>query len=203
MRGDRATHSVAEPVVALTFDDGPSENTLAILDLLTSHQGTATFFVIGAHAAERPSRLLHAILDQGSAIGNHTFDHPHLTQLDDAELPGQITRTTAVIERLTGVRPRFWRPPYLESDERVRVALGSCGLEEALCSIAPRDFEWPAPDTAEYVLERVRAGSIVDLHDDDDCAETVHAVGTILEGLTARGLRCVTLTELLSLPAAA
>ena len=201
-------YGVREPVVALTFDDGPSEWTHEILDLLDRHDGHATFFALGCLAEERPDTL-RAVVAAGSEVGNHTFSHPSLPTLDSDAIHGELERAGAVIEDAIGTGLRYWRPPFFHVDEQVRAAAAPFGLREAGCSTMPWDWEWNADRSAAFVLEQLRPGSIVCMHDGrppdeppelsrPTREETVAAVGVILEEMSARGLRSVTLSELLA-----
>ena len=92
----------SEPLVALTFDDGPSEWTDPILDHLARHEGRATFFVLGnAIVGEDRIRTLQRLVDEGHEIGNHTFSHAgDLAQRTDAEIEAELQRTTALVEEV-------------------------------------------------------------------------------------------------------
>jgi peptidoglycan-N-acetylglucosamine deacetylase len=201
---------VADDVLALTFDDGPSAWTDAILDALEAAGARATFFVIGG-AIDGPARqaTLRRIAAAGCELGNHTFTHPDVRGLTEAALRDELERTTAEIEGVAGVRPRYWRPPYLRSDDRARRVAHELGLREVGCSIATTDYESPGVATAKLVLARARRGDIVDLHDGRPVTDgpadssptredTVHAVQMIVAELARRGLRPVTVSELLA-----
>jgi peptidoglycan/xylan/chitin deacetylase (PgdA/CDA1 family) len=203
-------HGEVEDVVALTFDDGPSPWTEQMLDLLAEHGGHATFFALGCLvAAGDRNATLRRIVESGSEVGNHTFTHPSLPTLDDAAIHEEFERAGSVIEETLGTKPRYWRPPYFHVDERVRGAVAPFGLREVGCTMMPWDWEWPAAKTAEFVLDRIQPGSVVCMHDGrppDEPAElsaptrkeSVAALGVILGALTERGLRSVTISELLS-----
>src|SRR6476659_8976056 len=203
-------HGTRGDVVALTFDDGPSPWTCPILDLLAAHESHATFFALGCLAdADGAKQTLRRVLETGSEIGNHTFSHASLPELDDDSIRDQLERAGAAIEAASGTTLRYWRPPFFHVDERVRNAAAPFGLEEVGCSMMPWDWEWDADRTVEFVLERLRPGSVVCMHDGrppDEPAElsrptreaTVEAVGVILEAMTARRLRSVTISELLA-----
>ncbi|MHB8060939.1 MAG: polysaccharide deacetylase family protein, partial [Gaiellaceae bacterium] len=174
-------------VLALTFDDGPSEWTPAILDLLAEHQARATLFVLGSSIADHEHKLERA-LAEGHELGLHGWSHRRLPDLPDAEIRSEMLDTQAAIERACGAVAHVWRPPYFEADERVRQALAGTGLVEASCSIAPEDYHWPASRIAEFVIERLRPGAVVDLHDGrparsgsaETRAATIEALGLIL-----------------------
>ena len=105
-------HGIRDDVVALTFDDGPSPWTGPILDLLAAHQSHATFFALGCLAeADGAEQTLRRILETGSEIGNHTFSHPSLPELDDDSIRDELERAGTAIEEAsarlcgTGVHP--------------------------------------------------------------------------------------------------
>jgi peptidoglycan/xylan/chitin deacetylase (PgdA/CDA1 family) len=203
-----ARDDISRDVVALTFDDGPSIWTDTILDRLARHDARATFFVLGCTVADRPDTV-RRILESGSELGNHTFTHPRLTTLGDNEIHGEITRAAAAIEEVTGSTLTYWRAPFFDSDERVNAAVGQLGLQEVWYSSMPGDWELPAEETVTRVLDDLRPGAIVCLHDgrppDEPAAlsdptreATAEAVGGILEAMDAGGLKAVTVSELLA-----
>jgi peptidoglycan/xylan/chitin deacetylase (PgdA/CDA1 family) len=201
---------IGEPLYSLTFDDGPSDWTEAVLDELAAHDAHATFFVLGA-AVVTPARrqTLERIVRDGCELGNHTFSHPALDELSPEEVERELALGTAVIERTTGVETRHWRAPYLRSTSEAGARAAALGLREVRASIVPSDYSWPADQTASYVLERLRPGAVVCLHDGRPPHEppdlsrptrdqTVSATRAILEAAAARGLRSVTVAELLT-----
>jgi peptidoglycan-N-acetylglucosamine deacetylase len=203
-------HDVGEGVVALTFDDGPSLWTEPILDRLAAHKGHATFFALGCLAATGAGApTLRQIIETGSEIGNHTFSHPSLPTLDDDSIRDELDRAGSAIEEAADITLRYWRPPFFHVDERVREAVSPFGLQEVGCSMMPWDWEWDAERSAAFVTERLRRGSIVCMHDGrppDEPAElsaptreaSVAAVGMVLDAMSDRGLRSVTISELLA-----
>jgi peptidoglycan/xylan/chitin deacetylase (PgdA/CDA1 family) len=203
-------HDVGEDVVALTFDDGPSPWTGPILDLLAAHKGHGTFFTLGCAVTSNERRAtLQRIVVEGSELGDHTFTHPRLSTLPDAAILDELARARCVIEETSETKLQHWRPPFYDVDERVRQATTPLGLREVGCSVLPSDWEWDAEQTAEFVMTRLRPGSIVGLHDgrppDEPAAlsrptreATVAAVGMILDEMKDLGLRSVTISELLA-----
>jgi peptidoglycan/xylan/chitin deacetylase (PgdA/CDA1 family) len=202
-------YGIRDDVVALTFDDGPSLWTGPILDLLAGHQSHATFFALGCLAeADGAEQTLYRILATGSEIGNHTFSHPSLPELDDDSIRDELERAGTAIEEASGTTLRYWRPPFFHVDERVREVVAPLGLQEVGCAMMPWDWEWDATRSAAFVIERLQRGSIVCMHDGrppDEPAElsaptreaSVAAVGIILDAMSERGLRSVTISELL------
>lgn len=203
-------HGIRERVIALTFDDGPSEWTDPILDHLVAHGARATFFVVGGAITGRErERTLTRIVETGCEVANHTYSHRQLPTLEDGEIRDEIVRTNEVIEQVTSTTPRHWRAPHFRSDDRVRNLVTELGLLEVRCSVFTGDYIWPAAVTAAWVVNHLQPGAIVDLHDGraptdspDDAAPTreatVDAVGRILAELEPRGYRSVTVSELLS-----
>ena len=98
--------------VALTFDDGPSAYTQAVLDVLADKGVHATFFVIGDYVNASTAPLLEAMSAAGHSVQNHTRSHPHLAPLSDVQIVEQLATTSDRVEQATGVRPSCFRPPY-------------------------------------------------------------------------------------------
>ena len=196
-------------VLALTFDDGPSEWTPQILDLLAAHDARATFFILGSSIAGR-EEVLRRALAEGHELGLHSWSHRHLTELSDGEIRDEMLETQATIERACDVAASIWRAPYFEADERVRRVLAESGLVEAGCTIAPEDYHWPAKRTAKYVIERLRSGAIIDLHDgrpegsgsNQTRLATVSALEQVLTAMKSAGFRGVPVTKLSGSPLA-
>ena len=151
---------------------------------------------------------MRRILETGSEIGNHTFSHPSLPELDDDSIRDELERAGVAIEEAAGTTLRYWRPPFFHVDERVREVVSPLGLQEVGCAMMPWDWEWDAARSATFVIEKLQRGSIVCMHDGrppDEPAElsaptreaSVAAVGIILDAMSERGLRSVTISELL------
>lgn len=186
-----ARNSGVARLVALTFDDGPGTWTPAILDLLRAHGARATFFVTGRSIAGREDALRQAVAD-GHEVGNHGWSHSHPADLPDAALRDELERTSAEIERVAGVRPRFTRPPYGEQPERFPAAV--------LWTVYPGDWHRPPADViVERVLSALHPGAIVLLHDGfrlGPSGPTVDAVAALLPALAERGYRSAVISEL-------
>jgi peptidoglycan/xylan/chitin deacetylase (PgdA/CDA1 family) len=196
--------------IALTFDDGPSEWTEPILDLLAAHGVSATFFVIGKNVEQR-SDVLRRIAADGHEVGNHTWSHPHLARdCDDAGVLLELERTNEVVESILGTRMRLFRCPYYDVDERIAALAATLGLVHTPGTVTPPDWLPTARGAviATLVLPLIRAGSIVGLHDGSPPKETidptltraatVQAVAAILPRLGERGYEPVTASALLA-----
>ncbi|SRR6266404_716524 len=190
--------------VALTFDDGPSPDTDRILDILAEHNLRATFFLIGRQV-ERFPQTARQIALEGHTIGNHSYSHPIYLYRSPRETHRQLKQAQEVISEATGIKPEFARPPCGVRTPAYFSAARSLGLRTVQWDVA--GFDWkshPPGIIARSVLRRVRAGSIILLHDgDSDCKQdrraTAEALPFIITGLRSQGLRVVPLAELLSL----
>jgi len=194
--------------IALTFDDGPSQWTPAILSLLDARGAKGTFFVLGSSVAGHEDVLRRAVAE-GHELANHAYSHIDPAMLSDEALRIELERTSALLERIVGARPRHFRPPYADTDYRVADLAHAAGLPRTvLRSIDPADWDELDPDLiSRRVLERARPGAIVCLHDGIPPHEpkgtptrqpTVDALGTIVPELSRIGYDLVTVTELLA-----
>lgn len=198
------TRSTAK--VALTFDDGPDpERTPVILDTLAELGAHATFFVIGRFLERHPA-LGRRIVAEGHELGNHSWAHlPWQNFYSQRAHLADIERTAELIRSISGTTHEpVYRPPVgLKSPELARAALAR-GLRVVAWSVHSRDTfgqRWQA--VARRVLNRVRGGDIILLHD-GHAAEGRHrdnamnALPLILCGLKAHGLQSVTVSDLLA-----
>lgn len=189
--------------VALTFDDGPDSRwTPALLDLLDARNHRATFFVIGERAAQNEA-LLQEIAFRGHEIANHSWSHSFLTPfMSPKTLADELRRTNAVVERATGRRPRWFRPPIGLLSPRVVAGAHRAELEIVCWSASARDGV--AHTTADEAFNRLEPalspGAILVLHDarlsGDGEPAARQILGRLLDRMEARGLRSVTLSEL-------
>ena len=100
--------------LALSFDDGPNLTTESkMLDVLAKHDVPATFFVIGNNINDESAQNIKRALELGCEIGNHSLTHSMMSQMDEAQVKAEIEATSAMIEEITGERPKFFRPPYI------------------------------------------------------------------------------------------
>jgi peptidoglycan/xylan/chitin deacetylase (PgdA/CDA1 family) len=174
--------------VALTFDDGPSPTTGAILAVLSEHgRARATFFNIGAKEQRSPE-LVRAEQDAWQAVGDHTYSHPYLDQLPLEAAYDEILGTQQIHRQITGNSETLFRPPFGRTTPAIRAAAASLGLTEVLWTVDTRDYD-SSTSTREVVHTALSArnGDIVLMHD-DGYPRTVAALPAILDGLAARGL---------------
>jgi peptidoglycan/xylan/chitin deacetylase (PgdA/CDA1 family) len=184
--------------VALTFDDGPSRYTRAILRILRRHDVPATFFVLGNMVGERPG-LVRRELRDGHAVGGHTFDHPRMGLLGLADQIGELNDLDQAMEDNGLPRPRLFRPPYASFNADTIELLDHRRLLMVLWSVDTGDYLDPGSEViAERALEGAEPGSVILLHDGGgDRSETIDALPAIIRGLERKRLAPVTVPELL------
>jgi peptidoglycan/xylan/chitin deacetylase (PgdA/CDA1 family) len=184
-------------MVALTFDDGPSGRTPAILRVLAHHHAHATFFIVG-RATRGMEPLLRHMTATGNELADHTYSHADLLVLRKTKRTQELRWTRTLVERATGVRPRFFRPPYGATGTAVNRLGRSLGLVPVLWSVDSRDWQLPGTKAiVRRVLANVKPGAIVLLHDGGgDRQETLRALPAILRALERRHLRAVTLSRM-------
>jgi peptidoglycan/xylan/chitin deacetylase (PgdA/CDA1 family) len=170
--------------VGLTFDDAPTSNTQNLIDALRSAGLRATMFNIGQRAQNNPA-LVQAQRDAGLWIGNHTFTHPHLLTLTQAQVQTQLQQTQNVVQQATGAAPRLFRPPYGETNETIRSVAQQLGLTEVLWDIDSED--WRGATSAKIVEAAgfLGKGMIILMH---DMPATTAAIPQIAADLTSRRL---------------
>lgn len=180
-----------KPMIALTFDDGPSIYTPGVVQCLKSYGVRATFFCVGQNAVKNPSAV-RLIFESAMEIGSHTYNHPRLTDLTDAEIERELTDAANAIYNAAGIYPEVLRPPYGSADERVAAV-----VEYPLIhwSIDTRDWETKdAQKTYDSVVGYVKDGDIILMHDIYET--TLEAVEMLVPKLHEMGYQMVTVSEL-------
>ena len=183
----------AKPMVALTYDDGPSASvTNRILDSLEAVEGRATFFVIGSNVHGGNAAAMKRAFDMGCEIGNHTYNHENLTKRSVDAIKSTVGRTDQKVAEVTGVAPTLLRPPYGAKNATVLRAIGKPAI---LWSIDTLDWKTKnSGSTINAVLNHVKDGDIILMH--DIYSPTADASATIIPELVNRGYQLVTVTEL-------
>lgn len=173
----------------LTFDDGPSRYTEMILDRLAEHRVKATFFVVGRQV-RRQRAVVQRAAAEGHAIGNHSWDHPHLPGLPPTVIRRQLERTSAAIADVLGSPPHLFRPPYGDRNEQIDAVAAELGLETVLWDVDPRDWSRPGARAIAAAIVAARPRQIVLLHDGrGDRAQTVAGLSRALIEIEAAGAR--------------
>lgn len=191
-----------EPVVALTFDDGPNpEATPRILDALAARNVKATFFVLGRHADRWPD-IVARTAAEGHTIGNHGWHHRKLHVHGPGYVRRDLTMGTESIERASGVRPRLFRAPHGFRSPWVTPIAASLGQKTVGWSRGVWDSAKPGVDRiVRRTVDGTRPGRIMLLHDGDgydmdgDRLQTAGAIPRILDELVDLGYRFATIPE--------
>jgi peptidoglycan/xylan/chitin deacetylase (PgdA/CDA1 family) len=195
--GDRS-----RPVLALTFDDGPSESTPALLDVLARYGARATFFMCGENVRRLPE-VARQVLDCGHEIGNHSDTHPRFDFKSPGFIYGEMARAQQTIREATGATPRLFRAPYGVRWFGLRGAQQRLGLTGVMWTVIGHDWHWPAERVARRIAGRAANGGILCLHDGrgvaprPDIDATIEAVKSVLPRLRQRGFEFATVSEML------
>ncbi len=190
------------PLVALTFDDGPSESTPQLLEILARCGVRATFFLTGANVRRLPE-IARQIRSAGHEIANHGQNHPNYCFRSAAFIRQDLAAAQQAIVDVTGARPTLFRAPYGVRWFGLRAAQRSLDLRGVMWTVIGRDWKLPAPRVAERVLKHVRHGAIVCLHDgrtttvNPDIRATLDAVAALVPRLQSQGYTFVRVSEFL------
>lgn len=181
----------SKPMVAITYDDGPSAVTDKILDILEKNGAKATFFQIGSQVESYPNTEKR-IASLGCELANHTWEHKWLSSLDADGINYQLDHTNDVVESITGTRPRLMRPPGGFYNETVQA---EADMPMIYWSVDTEDWKTrDAEKTISAVLDHVRDGDIILMHDLYE--QTEKASETIIPELIKKGYQLVTVSEL-------
>ena len=157
--GDRA-----RPMLALTFDDGPSESTPALLEILARHDILATFFMCGSNVRRCPA-VARAVASAGHEIGNHTDSHPRLNFHSPEYIYRELVLAQETIRQTTGAVPRLFRAPYGVCWPGLRNAQRRLGLLGVMWTVIGRDWKWPALKIVPLLMRHAKNGAVMCLHD--------------------------------------
>ncbi|MFA6451522.1 MAG: polysaccharide deacetylase family protein [bacterium] len=192
---------IDDKLVAMTFDDGPHPiYTRQILAALDAYGAKATFFMVGAEMEKYPD-VVKEVLKRGHAIENHTYSHPRDMRLipeKDALL--EIEKNSRLIEKMTGARPTLFRPPRGMINSALFNAAVKSGYSVVLWTVSADHHEAVTPEMmAARVLRRTHPGAIILAHDGVTHSrwKDVAATSILLETLTKKGYKFVTMPELL------
>ena len=190
--------STASNAVALTFDDCYNGAVIAReASILRANNAPATFFCTGQGMVENVNVIANIARD--FPVGNHTWDHQNLNNLTDSGVFNELITATKKIEAVTGrPMPPIMRPPYGSADAGVRADCGQLGFAVVRWNIETND--WRSTQSSSEVLAaalEAKAGNIVIMH---DRSKTADVLAKIISGLRAKGLRLVTVPQLLGIP---
>lgn len=195
--------------LCLTFDDGPSKTMEAVLDVLAEYDAKATFFVIGNRITGKEA-ILQRVVREGHEIGNHSWSHQPLGDLWDPKtrvastnpqfdtvekILAEITPTQELVQKIAGVTPKLFRPPYLSDGVLFQKTVGMPCI--ATCADT---VDYVEATTAEQIyntiVTKARDGAIVLQHCFEDNEKTVEALKRILPWCIEHGYQMVTVSEM-------
>ena len=181
-----------KPMIALTYDDGPYAPVgNRIMDTLETHNGRATFFMVGNRVRSYATEVRRMVTN-GHEVANHTYDHKYLNKLDAASIRSQVTKANDVIGEVSGVRPKLLRLP---GGNKNKTVLQNANMPIILWDIDTRDWATKnAQKTIDAVIGKVKDGDIILMH--ELYSSTADATATIVPKLAAEGYQFVTVSEL-------
>ncbi|TYZ64721.1 hypothetical protein PybrP1_009374 [[Pythium] brassicae (nom. inval.)] len=149
--------------IALTFDDGPSVWTFALLDIFARHDVNATFFFLGANLEHDATnrRAAQLAYKQGHEVASHTWSHTKLEGLSAAAIREELRKTSDVLQNVTGHRPRYMRPPYGATNRAVDAVIFEEGYKSMLWSCDSIDWHYTLVDKVTKILGRCNLDGLV------------------------------------------
>jgi peptidoglycan/xylan/chitin deacetylase (PgdA/CDA1 family) len=196
-RGD-----AARKTIALTFDDGPSEGTAELLDVLSRLNVPASFFQIGANVDRLPE-IARAVAQAGHLIGNHSYSHPLFCFRSPGFMENDLLRAQETIQQRTGTRPEWYRAPFGVRWFGMRAAQRRLGLKGVMWTTIGYDWNLKTDDVVKRFLPAARGGAIFCLHDGrelrvkPDIGTTVEAVRRLVPRLLDEGYQFETVSRLI------
>lgn len=182
-------------LVALSFDDGPNNQTTPdVLDILEEHNVPASFFVIGQNINDSTAEQMKRAISLGCEIQNHSYTHSYMTKMTQDKFIDELKRTDDLVEKYTSTRPTLFRPPYIDHNKSMHDAVDHIFINGVGCQ------DWEAGISAEDrfndLMSKVKDGDIILLHDFSGNVNTVEALKMIIPELKSRGYNLVTVSEL-------
>jgi peptidoglycan/xylan/chitin deacetylase (PgdA/CDA1 family) len=190
------------PAIALTFDDGPSESTAQLLEILARHRAPASFFQCGTNVRRLPG-VAREVAAAGHEIGNHTDTHPLLALKSPGFIQRELSAAQEAIEHATGVRPRYFRAPYGARWFGLRAAQQRQGLRGVTWTAIALDWKRQTPAVVSRLFHGATRGAILCLHDGralehrPDINVTLQAVRELLPKLIEQGFHFEKVTDIL------
>ena len=189
--------AISNRLVALTFDDGPGEETNELLDLLKSKNVSATFFLVGDRINSNEKILVREV-NEGHELGVHTMTHPFLFHKNNELVVEKDLIEKTLLDNEINYSVSFFRPPYGFRTPKTLSIAKSLNLTTVLWNVFPRDY---SADNSDLIVKRVigktKPGSIICLHDGpNNRKNTLEAVGIIIDELRSEGYEFVSLDEL-------
>ena len=178
--------------IFLSFDDGPHPRiTPLVLDMLATHGAKASFFCIGDRVKRYPD-IYQRILDEGHAVGNHTFHHLNGWKTNDTDYLTNITEAALCIDSM------LFRPPYGRMKESQANAISKMGYKTIMWTVLSGDYDksLSPEECAQRVLGNIKPGYIHLFHDSEKAEKNmIHALGKLLDATKMKGFQCEKINE--------
>lgn len=183
--------------IALTFDDGPVEETARLLDILGQHSIKASFFCIGKQVEKYPG-IVRRIVNSGHTIGSHTYNHSwKYTFASSKTVESEISSGINAISEITGKETSFFRPPIGIENPIIGKVIRKMKLHCIGWNIRTLDtMKSSGAEIVSKIEHNIQPGSIILLH--DRLKITVDAIPEIIRVIKEKGLTPVTLEEVLN-----
>lgn len=191
--------SITQPVLAMTFDDGPHPTlTPKLLDILKERNIKCTFFVIGKNAKAYP-KIIQRMLAEGHEIANHTWTHCSLTSRSDAQIRSELQQSEDALVAAANYRPHLIRPPYGAINTRIKqLMFTEFGYPTVMWSVDPQDWRRPGSSVVtSRLVNGAHPGAIMLSHDIH--APTIQAMPSMFDQLLAKGYQFVTVSQLINM----
>lgn len=191
--------SITQPVLAMTFDDGPHPTlTPKLLDILKERNIKCTFFVIGKNAKAYP-KIIQRMLAEGHEIANHTWTHCSLTSRSDAQIRSELQQSEDALVAAANYRPHLIRPPYGAINTRIKqLMFTDFGYPTVMWSVDPQDWRRPGSSVVtSRLVNGAHPGAIMLSHDIH--APTIQAMPSMFDQLLAKGYQFVTVSQLINM----
>ncbi len=180
--------------VALTFDDGPCETTLQVLEILKKHNVTASFFVVGNNFRDDNGKITKQCHEYGCEICNHSKTHSGMPEFSAEEIQEEISYTDEKVKEQCGYITKFFRPPYIAYND----VMFDTVKKPFICGVGANDWDdsVSADERVERILTQTTDGTIILLHDAQGNIKTVQAIDKIIPALIADGYDFVNISQL-------
>jgi peptidoglycan/xylan/chitin deacetylase (PgdA/CDA1 family) len=184
--GDAPLYKLPDGYVALTFDDGPSDYTKAIVDLLRERGVAGTFLFVGRNVGHYPEEAAY-VAEHGMAVGNHSWDHSKLTKLGIDAISANIEQANQAIATITALPVSVFRPPYGATNDDVEIATEELGMKMLMWNRDPEDWKADtSDDIVRYFKQLSASGGIYVMHEKK---ATLDALPDIIDYLLEQKLK--------------
>lgn len=188
--------------IALTFDDGPSETTGQVLEILQQHRVRGTFFQCGMNVLRLP-QVARAVLAEGHEIGNHSHTHPRLYLRSRAAIQSEFAQAQETIGEAVGLTPRIMRPPFGIRWFGFRQVQRDLGLQGIMWTVIALDWKLDSAGITNRLKQGATNGAIFCLHDgrelraNPDLSQMLRSLRETIPALLDRGFQFETVSQLL------